>query len=279
MENLTDDQIRKILRGYGEDVPPINGCTRPVLLRKIARLTGVASSNNSPVPSSPPGPASSSTATEVPQSGTTTLDPPSSADEFYVVCVDEPRQHVVDQVYTSKDDALKAMSMHAAGAGARFKKFDTEKKARNFIEEGAHPQKTLGSHSLPLAVSEKANNYPSISTPELSEFREVVRNGDTDSFVKHVWRNPRYLISQSDSPVILKPSFHYNVLHCAVRSGSLEICKKLFEILEGDHFWSLVYPLDSWETYKKRRCHLIDLYLNMCEKGVSKRNFFFIIGN
>ena len=117
--------------------------------------------------------------------------------------------------------------------------------------------------------SEKANTFPSLATPELSRFRKCIEGRDVEEFVRLVWENPRYLIGRGDTPEILKPPQRYNALHCAVRSGCLPIIKKLFEILEGDYFWSLVYPDDHPDVRSRRRNFLIDLYLNTCDKGVS----------
>lgn len=115
---------------------------------------------------------------------------------------------------------------------------------------------------------ERANEFPSLTVPEKNKFRTLIENCEVEEFVESVWGNPRCLITQGDAPEVLKISPRYNALHCAVRVGSLEICKKLFEILEGDLFWSLVYPGDPVEVRNKRRDHLIDLYLNTCDKGV-----------
>lgn len=115
---------------------------------------------------------------------------------------------------------------------------------------------------------ERANEFSSLTVPEKNEFRTLIEKCEVEEFVKCIWENPRCLITQGDAPEILKISPRYNALHCAARVGSVEICKKIFEILEGDRFWSLVYPGDPVEVRKKRRDHLIDLYLNTCDKGV-----------
>jgi hypothetical protein len=127
--------------------------------------------------------------------------------------------------------------------------------------------------SKPSQGLEKANEFPSVTVPEKNKFRALIENSQVEEFVQSVWANPRYLITQGDSPEVFKIGPRYNALHCAARVGSLEICKKLFEILEGDRYWSLVYPGDSVEIRNKRRGHLIDLYLNTCDKGVSNRVF------
>lgn len=119
-----------------------------------------------------------------------------------------------------------------------------------------------------VSNAEKANEFPGLKVPEINSFRELIESGEVEEFENAVWENPRYLITQGDAPEVLKLGPRYNTLHCAIKAGSLEICRKLFEILEGDHYWSLVYPDDLVEVRNKRRDHLIDLYLNTCDKGV-----------
>lgn len=120
--------------------------------------------------------------------------------------------------------------------------------------------------------AEKANEFPALKVPQINRFRKLIEDGEVEEFANAVWENPRYLITQGDAPEVLKLGPRYNALHCAVKVGSLEMCKKLFEILEGDRYWSLVYPGDVVEVRNKRRDHLIDLYLNTCDKGVGPVN-------
>lgn len=124
----------------------------------------------------------------------------------------------------------------------------------------------------PLVSSERANSYSSLTTPDLNKFRELIEKKELEAWSEAVWGNPRHLITQGDAPVILKPPTRYNALHCVARSGALAICRRLFEILEGDRFWSLVYPDDTAEIRGRRRDHLIDLYLNTCDKIVNLRS-------
>ena len=200
--------------------------------------------------------------------------------ELYVLVIDtaipssQPSiKHYVKQIYTCKDDALNAMK-HVPGA--RFRKFDAENSAHTFMKEQIEVLDWVDSNAncaekkmLDDGNIEKANSYHAPKTQDLNNFRKMIENNDLQSFAEAVWRNPCYLITQGDYPQILKPPVRYNALHCAVKGGCLEICQKLFEILEGDRFWNLVYPSDSCEVRHKRRSHLVDQYLNMQEKGVS----------
>ncbi len=146
---------------------------------------------------------------------------------------------------------------------AQQKKFDSEANVRRFVAE------QQGTSKANVVSSEKANGFPSLFVPALNKFRKFIEEGDVDKFTMAVWENPRYLIGCGDTPEILKPPSRYNALHCAVRSGCLPIVKNLFEILEGDLFWSLVYPDDNPEIRNRRRNFLVDRYLNTCDRGVS----------
>ena len=278
--DLTDDELRAALAPF-EDFRsiPINSSTRQLLLRKIAEV--------SRQPSTDPAGESHITHDPIhPQESplnTSDLNPSSSENgSYYVLAIDTIAsnltecEHVLQHVYTSMEDAERAIKKHIPGAC--FKKFDTEQSAISFIEqqqdrlEQGNSGISKSSVSQAMPVSEKANNYPSLKMEQLNKFRKLIEDGNLEDFTARVWENPRYLITQGDTPEILKPPCRYNALHCAVISGRLRICQKIFEILGGDRFWSLMYPDDSSEVQNRRRSRLIDLYLNSCDGKIISRN-------
>lgn len=118
--SLGDDEIRAILDSYGANLNiPIDSNTRPLLLRKIAQLTGSTSGAKKEEPDSPvektPEPVGAPT-------------PTATDDGFYVLSSTEFDPDNM-QIYLSKADALKAVKQVS---GARFKKFDTQDGARAF---------------------------------------------------------------------------------------------------------------------------------------------------
>ena len=102
--------------------------------------------------------------------------------------------------------------------------------ARGFAGKLNPVNKDAGQSSV-----ERANSFPSLKIPDLNDFRTLVEKDDAEEFEKSVWSNPLYLITPGDTPQILKKGPWYNALHCAcARTGSLGVCKKLFQIIEGD---------------------------------------------
>lgn len=279
--NLSDDQIRQTLLFHGRsNIPPIGPSTRPVLLRWIAQLTSkdknhlaAESAGNTNDEEELPVPTSSSSHSATPDHVTSqnTLNETG----FYVLTLNSihdsstpaDEKNMEQRIYTSRADAMKAVK---EVMGARFKKFSTKDDAQRFVEERRVDSVCMDNNVDNVIAEKKVNAFPSVKVPDLSSFRKLIESGNIEKFVEMAWKNPHYLINtQKDAPEILKPSGRYNALHCAVIYGSLVICKKLMEILEDDNYWRLVYPNDSVEVRTKRRNHLIDLYLNTREKGVS----------
>ena len=287
----SDDDIRTKLLALGESLVPITPTTRQFLLRKIEKSlakedTSVRNQGTSHLyteigtASGYPGtnggaPTSSEVGSEQPLHETVPVE------GYYTIVPRQGVPHMEDgkeaevqscPLYTSRADALRAVKNTP---GARFKKFESKDAAVAFWES----QKQLTGHeatdssedpasSKSSVPGEKANNYPSLKTPDLNKFRKLIESGNLQHFVDAVWSNPRYLITSGDTPEILQQGCRYNALHCAVRSGKLIICKELLSIIEGERFWELVYPDDSVAVRQRRRDHLVDLYLNMQDKVV-----------
>ena len=284
----SDDDIRTALVSLGENVVPITDTTRPFLLRKIEKSLQAASGDT---PDTSQQDSKAGTATESLKAYEEALQEEDVPVEGYYVLVQGQCMPLVDNseatdneqseveqscpLYTSKAAAVKAMKNTPGG---RFKKFESKEAALVFWEAQRQLQqqsenKAANSSdnpasSKPSISGEKANNYPSLKTPALNKFRKLIEEGKLEQFRESMWSNPRYLISSGDTPEILQQGCRYNALHCAVRSGQLELCKELMSIVQGDRFWELVYPDDSETVRQRRRDHLVDLYLNGQDKVV-----------
>ena len=282
----SDDDIRTALVSLGENVVPITDSTRPFLLRKIEKSLQTASGDN---PDSSQKDIEAGTATESLKAYEGALQEESVPVEGYYVLVQsqcmplvdnseatDSEQSVVEQscpLYTSKAAAVNAMK---STPGGRFKKFESKEAALAFWETQKQLQQQTSENnssedlasSKPSVSGEKANNYPSLKTPALNKFRKLIEEGKLEQFSETVWNNPRYLITSGDTPEILQQGCRYNALHCAVRSGQLELCEELMSIVQGDRFWELVYPDDSETVRQRRRDHLVDFYLNGQDKVV-----------
>ena len=262
---LSDEEIRAALAPYNSNIPPITKGTRPVLLRKIAQLRAASDGQDNDRGPLPASVSQEVPGDELPAKGAASDGQGKDRGPLLASVSQEVQGDELPAKGAASDGQAKdrargplpaSVSQEVQGDAIHFK----ERLSK--ITVGKAEAVAKPSHI------ERANEFPSLTVPEKNKFRLLIENSDVDEFVKSVWENPRCLITQGDAPEVLKIGPRYNALHCAIRAGSLEVCKKLCEILEGDRFWSLVYPDDSIEVRNKRRDHLVDLYLNTCDKGV-----------
>lgn len=172
------------------------------------------------------------------------------------------REELSKQIFMKRENALKLCKKYAANA--RFKVFRCFQEAYSFSYEidgnsQKEPQKsgTDSSESLP---------FPRPATKELNEFRMFIEKNDLVS-VKKKLINPRYLISSGDSPVIIKESCRYNTLHICAINNHFDICEYILNILSNVDFIRSLYTNDTCEQAEMRIERIMDLYLNMPEKG------------
>lgn len=119
-------------------------------------------------------------------------------------------------------------------------------------------------------VGEKASNFRGPTSQELVKFRKSIEQGKYEEVNNIVWSNPRYLISSGDTPTILKESFRYNALHVAALSKNAKMCSLILEVVSDVKFIQLFYGKDNARTAEETSPILLDLYLNMPEKGRSE---------
>lgn len=116
-------------------------------------------------------------------------------------------------------------------------------------------------------VGEKPSSYRCPISQELVKFRKSIEQGNYDLVYTTVWANPRYLIGSGDTPTILKESFRYNALHVAALARNAQMCSLLLETVSDPQFILLMYGKDNQKTAEEVAKILLDLYLNMPEKG------------
>lgn len=111
------------------------------------------------------------------------------------------------------------------------------------------------------------------------KFRKLIEQGDIDSVHNTVWSNPRYFVSSGDTPTILKESFRYNALHVAAIAKNPGICSLILETVGDPKFIQLLHGKDDYRTAEDVANILLDLYLNMPEKGRSETPLHFAAKN
>lgn len=119
-------------------------------------------------------------------------------------------------------------------------------------------------------VGEKASNFRGPTSQELVKFRKNIEQGKYEEVHNTVWTNPRYMISSGDTPTILKESFRYNALHVAALAKNAKMCSLILAIVSDVKFIQLFYGKDNARTADEVSPILLDLYLNMPEKGRSE---------
>ena len=246
----SNDEIQAALVTLGSANLPVTRTTRPLLERKIEKLLfkkqqeptiqhtddpQLSNQAQLSVGACPEGLADSQTAQLTPDT------------EYYGVSAEVSTGTTAPQTlspfYTTQSDAVRAIK---SIPGARFKKFTTRASAEAFSSSpvdhhtggslrGQSPATTTTTTTTrqqhPVTDRERSNQFPSVKTQDLSRFRQLVEGGDVGEVSRVVWANPRYLVNcGSDTPEIVQPGFRYNVLHCAVQAGKLEICKAGYDV-------------------------------------------------
>lgn len=117
------------------------------------------------------------------------------------------------------------------------------------------------------AVGEKTSSFRGPTSQELIKFRKLIEQGDKEAAQNLIRSNPRYLVSSGDTPTILKESFRYNALHVAAISKNAEMAALVLETVSDPEFVKLLHGKDDDRTAEDVSNILLDLYLNMPEKG------------
>lgn len=125
--------------------------------------------------------------------------------------------------------------------------------------------------SFPFTANpEKVSSFRGPTSQELVKFRKAIEQGNYESVYDTIWTNPRYLIGSGDTPSILKESFRYNALHVAALAKNARISKLILDTIGDPKFVQLLHGKDDKRTAEDVSVILLDLYLNMPEKGRSE---------
>lgn len=120
-----------------------------------------------------------------------------------------------------------------------------------------------------LAPSVEKVPYRSPKSQELVQFRKAIENDMYETVQTTIWENPRFLIGSGDTPSILKEGTRYNAIHVAALHNKAKICEMILETISKPHFIQLLHGKKNYETCQDVSNILLDLYLNMPEKGRS----------
>lgn len=115
-------------------------------------------------------------------------------------------------------DKVEAMKMVKKTKKARFKHFERYQEAIRFADVGIvdqpkSPISLNGSivqnnsvNQLPIG-NERVSPFKGPKPQDLVKLRKSIETGDYSYFSRAVWENPRYLVSNGDTPSILQVNF------------------------------------------------------------------------
>ncbi|XP_053210704.1 ankyrin repeat and LEM domain-containing protein 2-like [Panonychus citri] len=172
----------------------------------------------------------------------------------------EKNTSIEDLVLT---DQSKAFTMLKQNKGSRIRMFDNYEDAFNCSLEGISDPESNREPSK----EKVAANFPTPSPPELSVLRRAIERGDLDSIRSQVSTNPKFLITTSDTPVILMEGPRYNAVHIASKFNQVEILDFILKTVNSPTFIKTLYPNDSDEITEATMKRLLDLYLNTPDKA------------
>lgn len=203
-------------------------------------------------------------------------------------------------VFDSRDEAFKAMKKHKESRlkcfktrdeAVYFSQFGHEKGSGNGAESSEIPATTPspiandanesnaanGNFSLTLvnirpqpADRGEKSSFRGPTSQALVKFRKCIEQSNYESVEETVWANPRYLIGSGDTPSILKESCRYNALHVSALSKNAKMCKLILDTISNPNFIQLLHGKDDMAIAEDVSQILLDLYLNMPEKGRSE---------
>lgn len=104
---------------------------------------------------------------------------------------------------------------------------------------------------------------------ELVQFRKAIEADNLDLVNKIISENPRYLISSGDTPSILKEGTRYNAIHVTALNDKPRICEFILDLVSKPDFISFLHGKKNLKTCQEISNTILDLYLNMPEKGRS----------
>ncbi|XP_044747761.1 ankyrin repeat and LEM domain-containing protein 2 homolog isoform X2 [Coccinella septempunctata] len=186
-------------------------------------------------------------------------------------------------VFNDKSMVLQVLKQHKK---ARFKAFSLFHEAADFSLNGVDNSnisivdssidKKFPIESAQL-IGEKQSPFKGPKPQDLIILRKAIEKGDYDRVYYIIWKNPRYLISNGDTPSILQEGSRYNALHIAAKAKSSKIAELLLSTVSNVEFVKLLYGDDNENNAKDRAKVFADLYLNTPDKALNETPLHFAV--
>lgn len=191
--------------------------------------------------------------------------------------------NVDPNVYQNKSMVFQLLKQNKK---ARFKGFNLYHEAVDFSLNGIdncnisiidYVSEKKSSMESSQLIGEKQSPFKGPKPQELIVLRKAIEKGDTDRVHHIVWKNPRYLISNGDTPSILQEGSRYNALHIAAKAKNSKMTELLLNTVTNVEFVKLLYGDDNEENAKDRAKVFADLYLNTPDKALNETPLHFAV--
>ena len=151
--------------------------------------------------------------------------------------------------------------------------FDNYDDAFNFsLEYSFQEEKSFAKpdgDSIAISENDSFNsNFKAPANTDLAKFRKMIQSDELDS-IQTLITNPRYLINSCETPVLLMEGPRYNAFHIACKANRSNVLKLVLDLLKNKDYMKTLFHLDDDNAIQSRIEHIVDLYLNTPDKGVS----------
>ncbi|KAK6637365.1 hypothetical protein RUM44_007781 [Polyplax serrata] len=167
-------------------------------------------------------------------------------------------------VYLDKQELLQVVKMNKK---ARFKQFKSREEAEQFSLNGS--EIVSQDDSSIMADNEKTMPFKRPKTEEMLEFRKDIKRGNIEVVREKILKNPKYLVSNGDTPAILQEGSRYNALHVAAIAKNAEITRLILDSITRLDFIAYMYDDNDVDSCYARGKILLDRYLNTPDKGAN----------
>ncbi|EFN79674.1 ankyrin repeat and LEM domain-containing protein 2 [Harpegnathos saltator] len=184
--------------------------------------------------------------------------------------------NVEEHIYQDLPDALEVIKEHKK---ARLKTFKNRSDAEVYAKTG-HIQSYSSQSTSTTTVAptqEICSNFKAPKPQELVTFRKLIESGNIENVRSIVWANPRYLISNGDTPAILQLGSRYNAIHIAVKANKPDMCEFILKTVGNPTFIQLHYGDNECKSYLDPVQIILDLYLNTPDKGLNETPLHFAV--
>ncbi|XP_068159186.1 ankyrin repeat and LEM domain-containing protein 2 homolog [Drosophila tropicalis] len=142
------------------------------------------------------------------------------------------------------------------------------------------PSSSSSSSSALSSINAERQAFRAPTKQELVEFRKLIEVGNVSRVKRIVWENPRYIISNGDTPTSLKEGYRYNAMHICAQTNQARVAELLLKILADREFTQLfVGKKGSGEMCAALNDNILDYYLNMPDKGRGETPLHFAVKN